>query len=159
MKYFNTCSTIEEAKKLYRNLAFQYHPDRGGNDETMKEINSEYDFICAKILAGEDLTTEERAERMGFDERYRQIIEKITPIEGIVIEVIGSWIWVSGSTYVVRKDLHEAGLFFAPKKKMWYWRPEDQKVARGGNKSIEEIRAKYGSEYINNSNNGNRTLS
>ena len=42
-RYFDHCTTIEEAKKLQKELAKQYHPDKGGNDEIMKEINSRYD--------------------------------------------------------------------------------------------------------------------
>jgi DnaJ-class molecular chaperone len=36
-------ATVEEIKKTYRKLAFQYHPDRNpGNEEMMKEINEAY---------------------------------------------------------------------------------------------------------------------
>ena len=36
-------TTPEDIKKTYRNLAFQYHPDRNpGNEEKMKEINEAY---------------------------------------------------------------------------------------------------------------------
>lgn len=43
MKYFTNCKTVEEAKKLYRRLAMENHPDRGGDLDTMKAINAEYD--------------------------------------------------------------------------------------------------------------------
>lgn len=36
-------STLEELKKIYRDLAMRYHPDRGGDPEIMKEINNLYD--------------------------------------------------------------------------------------------------------------------
>lgn len=36
-------ATSEEIKKIYRKLAFQYHPDRNpGNEEMMKEVNEAY---------------------------------------------------------------------------------------------------------------------
>lgn len=41
--YFTNCKTIDEVKKLYKNLALQYHPDRpGGNTILMQRINAEY---------------------------------------------------------------------------------------------------------------------
>ena len=43
MKYFESCKSKEDAKKLYKKLAFQYHPDRGGDGEIMKVINGEFD--------------------------------------------------------------------------------------------------------------------
>lgn len=45
MKYFNTCHTLDELKKEYRRLAMENHPDRGGDAETMKAINAEYDNL------------------------------------------------------------------------------------------------------------------
>jgi curved DNA-binding protein CbpA len=37
--------TAEEIKKLYRQLATKYHPDRGGSEEKMKEINAAYEIL------------------------------------------------------------------------------------------------------------------
>ena len=42
MKYFYACETQDEAKKLYRQLAMQHHPDKGGSTQVMQEINIEY---------------------------------------------------------------------------------------------------------------------
>jgi len=35
-------NTADEVKKEYKELAKRYHPDLGGNDELMKELNNEY---------------------------------------------------------------------------------------------------------------------
>ena len=45
MKYFSNCKTIEEAKRLYRKLLKQYHPDHAGKEgETVTvEIINEFD--------------------------------------------------------------------------------------------------------------------
>ena len=45
MKYFTTCTTLDELKKEYRRLAMANHPDRGGDETTMKAINAEYDAV------------------------------------------------------------------------------------------------------------------
>lgn len=45
MTYFNTISSYEDLKKQYRTLATANHPDIGGNVETMKAINNEYDIF------------------------------------------------------------------------------------------------------------------
>jgi hypothetical protein len=42
MKYLADCNSIEEAKKSYRKLAFENHPDKGGSVEAMQEINTQY---------------------------------------------------------------------------------------------------------------------
>jgi hypothetical protein len=44
MKYF-TSKTLDELKAEYRRLAKENHPDLGGDTETMKEINAEFDLL------------------------------------------------------------------------------------------------------------------
>ena len=56
MKYFTGCKTIEEAKKLYRRLAMENHPDRGGDLDTMKAINTEYDEFFNTFKAQHNAT-------------------------------------------------------------------------------------------------------
>ena len=148
MKWFSGCRTLDEVKALYKKLAKQYHPDLGGDTETMQAVNREYAFACAKVISGSGLSEEETEEEIRFSEEYRTAIEKIVHLEGITIELVGHWIWVTGMTRQHKEILKEACYFFASKKLAWYFRTGEYKVKKGGNKSLEEIRAKYGSEVI-----------
>lgn len=48
--YFRGCNTTEELKKRYNKLTQTYHPDlEAGDEETMKEINSEYDRLKSQM--------------------------------------------------------------------------------------------------------------
>lgn len=38
-------STQEDIKKAYRKLAMEHHPDKGGSDETFKELNEAYETL------------------------------------------------------------------------------------------------------------------
>src|SRR6202012_68346 len=149
MKWFNECRTLEEVKATYKKLAKQYHPDLGGDTATMQEINKEYAFASAKAIKGANLSEEEAEHEILSSEAYRNAIEKIIYLEGITIELVGYWIWVTGDTYSVRAVLKEAGFFFASKKLAWYFRTAEYKVSKGGKKSLDEIRDKYGSEVLN----------
>jgi hypothetical protein len=148
MIYFKECKTIEEVKTRYKTLAKQFHPDLGGNTALMQALNSEYALACSQILKGEDLSAEDTAEQVRLSEEYRKVIEQIINLEGIKIEVVGNWIWVTGNTKPIKKQLKDAGLFFASKKVAWYYRAEEFKTT-GSKKSLDEIRAKYGSETVN----------
>ena len=147
MKYFKECKTIDEVKRVYKKLAKQYHPDLGGDTVTMQAINNEYAFACARLAKGAGLSDEEADEQIKFSERYREAIEKIIHLPGIIIEIVGHWIWVTGNTRPVKDNLKDAQFFFASKKCAWYFRTEEYKT-RGSGKSLEEIRRKYGSEKV-----------
>lgn len=49
MKYFINIKSISEADRLYRELAKKHHPDRGGSQELMTEINLEYTEIIEML--------------------------------------------------------------------------------------------------------------
>jgi hypothetical protein len=122
----------------------------------MQAINKEYAFASAKVIKGEKLSEEETENQLRFSEEYRQALEKIIHLEGIVIELVGFWIWVTGNTIAVKSELKGAGFFFASKKLAWYFRTGEYKCSKGGKKSLEEIREKYGSELIRGQKAGNR---
>lgn len=45
-KWFKDVTTIEELRKLYRELLKMYHPDsENGSFEITQEINAEYDLV------------------------------------------------------------------------------------------------------------------
>ena len=151
--YFTGCTTIEEVKILYKQLALKHHPDReGGNTQTMQDVNAEYQ----KIIKNPSFKFYEQTKEAQDDFiKYPDIMSQIVTFKGIVIELIGDWIWISANTYPYRKQLKEMGFFFAPKKVMWYYRPAEYKSTNHKPKDIEEIRAKYGSEQIKTKYNDN----
>ncbi|VBB08454.1 Hypothetical protein LUCI_3726 [Lucifera butyrica] len=143
--YFQNISTIDELKKAYRKLAFKYHPDRGGDTEIMKAVNAEYEALFKKL----NVTDANGQSKYNLNDGFREMIDRIINLDGLEIEICGSWIWVSGETKKHKDALNEVGYFFARKKKMWYWRPEEAKVRRSsGIKDMDYIRHMYGSETV-----------
>jgi len=158
MKWFNECKTVDEVKATYKKLAKEFHPDLGGDTATMQEINKEYAFASVKAIKGGNLSEEEAENEIRFSEEYRQAIEKIIHLPGNTIEIVAYWIWVTGNTFAVKAVLKEAGFLFASKKLAWYFRTGEYKVNKGGKKSLDEIRSKYGREVINGIKTSNRYI-
>jgi hypothetical protein len=147
LNYFQPCKNIDELKFMYRSLCKLHHPDRGGDVKTMQAVNAEYAYICQNL---KDFFVCENEEQTVQDLKiFAEIIEKIEmlPVE---IEVIGSWLWISGNTYPHRQILKDVGLMFALKKKLWYYRPEEFKSSNFRPLEMDEIRHKYGSTKIEN---------
>jgi curved DNA-binding protein CbpA len=55
MTFFTSCKTIDEAKKLYRELCKQHHPDVGGDAAIMSQINEEYSKFTPTGNRSEDM--------------------------------------------------------------------------------------------------------
>ena len=146
-KYFAGVKTIEELRKRYRELLKQYHPDNGGNEEIMKEINIEYDRLFVILSKeskpdGESTTYDQNAENEAFKAVLNQIIGY-----SMEIELIGSWIWCF-NCYAYKDRLKELGFKFAPKKKAWTWHYGEFSRYHKGEIPIDDIRAKYGSQKV-----------
>lgn len=66
MKYFKNVESFKNLKEQYKKLIKVNHPDAGGNNETMQEINSEYDILFAiwkdKAIKANNISEEEKTE-------------------------------------------------------------------------------------------------
>jgi len=142
LKEFQNVEGINEAKKIYKTLAKKLHPDMvGGDEESFKLLNAIYtDLIEHKIYFSNDFK---------IDIELEKIISLILHFENITIELVGSWIWVSGDTKEIKDKLKELGFKWASKKKMWFY--GEMKGRNPQEKSMEEIKNKYGSETLKSS--------
>lgn len=134
MRFFKDVTTVEEAKKLYRQLARKHHPDVGGDHETMVQIVNEYEEIMKRLEKKEGNTD------FSSSEAFRAIIDKLIAIDGIDIEIIGTWVWVSGNTYATKDKLKEIGLKFSNNKKSWYWHEGEYHAHHKKKFSMDELR-------------------
>lgn len=154
--YFDGITDRNELKKVYRKLAFRYHPDRGGDADIMKAINSEYDELI-KQMAGEEEKTTHTAE---MDDGFREVINKLITLDGLDIELCGAWLWISGDTKRHKEVLKAIGCKWASKKKLWYWRPESAKIRHSsGIKDMSYIYRRYGCENIRAKKEKNKMIS
>ena len=169
-QHFQDCKTVAEVKTMYKHLCFEYHPDVSGYDstETMQEINAEYlihlkslDGQVSKGFDGKDHTYKyDYAKEVGA----MDTIDKLLQLElssAVEIELLGSWVWVSGIVYKSedqtklqtlkhadkkRKDGQPAALMnWHGKRKRYYWRPDGYRKAWNPNASFDDLKSAYGS--------------
>ena len=83
MKYFANIKTADELRKIYRELCLTLHPDRGGNEEEFKAMQTEFESLKAAFMNGtagtshtytntHTETAEERRQREEEERRERE---------------------------------------------------------------------------------------
>ena len=153
--WFNNPTTLEELKKEYKKLVFKHHPDKGGKTSDMQEINAEYDSLFAilknthRSATGETYTAKESTTET--PEQFRKIIDKLIHLDGISIEICGSWIWITGDTYNNREELKKLHFKYSKGKNAWYYHEPGYRKSSKKSFTLEDIRNMFGSETVNGS--------
>lgn len=153
---------LNKLRTAYKKLLIKYHPDNNLDRDTTKElqeINSEYDKLFERLKnsfeTSKDYENASSRQKQAYDwekdYQMRTIIMSLSNIQDIVIEIIGTWIWVSGNTYPHRKTLKELGLHYCKKKSAWSIHFDDfYRWSNSEYYSLDDIRSKYGSVKIKN---------
>lgn len=148
--YFKDCTTAEDLKKAYHKAAAKLHPDNGGDAEEFKRMQADYMRMFDRLKGvhktqdGETYTKETQETAADF----MDIIEKVIHFEGVTVEIIGSWVWLTGRTLDYKEEIKAAGFWWSKSKKAWYYNGEDHKSKRRGRYSLNGLRSKWGSTTV-----------
>ena len=147
MQYFSKVKSLQELKAEYKRLVKLHHPDKGGDTETMKRINAEYE----KMLNSQNYSREGKPlseQEIKDNVIYRDILEQTVILEGVEIELAGSWLWFTGQTYQHKDTFKKVGCKFSRNKTAWYWHPEGYKKKGKKIYTLDEIRSMHGSKSV-----------
>lgn len=157
---FRDIHNFAELKKAYKAAARKAHPDMGGSTEEMQRVNAAYEEAVKRIKrTGEKFTgsTAEEAEQKAQSAphetaedmaAYAEILQKLFGLDGIEIELCGSWLWITGNTRLWKEQLKEFGCRWSNNKKAWYWYSGEYHKHGKRRYSMDEIRDMHGSETI-----------
>ena len=154
IKFFNGIKNRDELRKVYLKLMKKHHPDNGGDTETCKQINAEYDYLSKMLPAsGTSDNAKQReadtAREIKIDAAIKAVIDKLMHMSGIKVEICGSWVWVDGLSYPWREELAKIGFKWSRARRKWHYTPNDDTGwHRGSKKTFDQIRAAYGSMIV-----------
>lgn len=149
---------VEDLKSIYRKLAMEHHPDRGGTKEAMQEINAEYTMLFDRLKNTHKSTRPDgpktyQAETATAEtpEDFINICNELFRLDGLEVELCGRWLWIGGETKKHKEHLKALGCKWSKNKEKWSWHfPEDAAWQYKGKKSwsMDRIRDRFGSERL-----------
>jgi hypothetical protein len=142
MNYFNNTMSETEAKAIYRKMAVQLHPDKAtGSKEAFVDLQNQYE----QFLKGNCGFTAEKAEQeTEAMDNFIRANEFIQNFAGVTVELTGTWVWLTGNTFVYRDAIKENGFKYSASKKRWYKAPYEIKGTKRKGTSFSKIKETYG---------------
>jgi len=163
MNWFSGCKTTQEVKNKFRGLCKQYHPDVSGSDtlEEMKQINNQYHDRLSSLNGQTSMGTDGKEHTYRYNAAVEQeIMDKIAEILTVqaergkiswTIELIGTWIWISGTMKEDRlllgkgtKELPGLKMRWHGKRGMWFKGPKGSHSRYRKNMSNDNLRTAFG---------------
>lgn len=151
--FFDNFHTVEQIKAEYKRLARLYHPDLGGDLETMKSLNNAYEMALKNCNGQRSSGSDGKEHRYQYnDDAEKEVMDFIYSFlaldTGLNADLIGVWVWVTGSTKPYKEQLKALGCRWHPDRGCWYFRPASAS-GRGRGGSLSELAAKYGCVNVN----------
>jgi len=144
---FNNCSDVMEAKKIYRDLSKSNHPDHGGSEDLMKQINIEYERFLKSFIDGR---VSDFAADKDYDinsEPFADRLKKVMDFD-MDIEIIGFWIYARDCWSAVEKEqLKDLGFWYSKKHKAYVFSGSKKKKIRS-KLTTADIRDIHGSTAV-----------
>ena len=124
----------DEAKKIYRKLCIELHPDKpNGSAKDFIIMKNQYEALLRGTFK---YTTESAKAESNALYEFINANEFMKGFDGVTVELTGSWIWLCGNTYKYKEEIKKYGFKYSKSKKKWYKAPEGsvmKKKRRGTN--------------------------
>lgn len=153
--FFSDCLTVDAVKKRYRILAFQHHPDRGGDLVTMQQVNRQYHAALKRCNLQAAHTEDGKEYTYRYDETVEESVVAVISslislkMDDVKILLIGTWVWIVGETKRYKDSLKSLGCRWHSGRSCWYFTAKPYRGFYSKN-GLESLAAKYGYSDISN---------
>ena len=139
---FFACTTIDQVQLRYDELCNIFNDQ----DEMLQSLKNEYSTLM-NVLGESKLSEIMKKEETSLSEKIKELQEKVKQ-EGLRLEIVGQWLWLSGATFAVKDVLKALDFRYSADKKSWYWRSDENRSSNEKPIPFEMIREKYGTNVV-----------
>lgn len=159
--FFANCTTAQEIKDEFKRLVLIHHPDVGGDEETMKRLNTAYqDALKNCRRSGSTYTDDKTGQTVErpyiyADELEEKLAEMVTALlllaqangHKITVSLLGTWIWVEGDTRPLKDALKALGLSWNKVRECWCYNGTGKRCRRSS-QSLEGLKRQYNARPV-----------
>lgn len=159
--YFDGLKTAQQVKDMYSSLSQILHPDLGGSDAMLAELELQYHGALSALNGSTDSDDSryEYSKKIESDLTLRlKHLQGLGFPKTVSITINGLWLWVRGDKknlagYYPVNSRHDAmllraGMTFHPLKGEYYYRNDDAKSLSHGKTASDTIAFKYGASNV-----------
>jgi len=139
---FFGCTSAAEVQLRFDELSRIFNDQ----DEMLQALKAEYSTLMA-VLTESKPAELVKEETFTMSDIIKCLEERVNP-EGLKLEIVGKYLWLSGATFAVKEGLKQLGFRYSPDKKSWYWRAEADRSSNTKPIPLEMIRSKYGTAEV-----------
>ena len=143
INHFFNCTSEAEIQLRFDALSKVF----ADQDEILQILKSEYSTLMNVLTESESKPVVIVKEKTPISEKIVELQEKVKQ-EGLRLEIVGQWLWLSGATFAVKDVLKALDFRYSPDKKSWYWRSEENRSSNEKPIPLEMIREKYGTNLV-----------
>lgn len=149
---FTQYKSVSQVKQVFKQYAFKLHPDKGGNHDAFVELQQQYQAKLKSLNGQTSRGFDNKDHTYYYNESVEtEIMEKIDQLiklkmTGVMIELVGTWIWLSGNTNQYKEKLKELKLRWHRQRVKWYFHTKNTHKRRMSKLSFDDIRLAYGSK-------------
>lgn len=148
--WFRLCQTLEEGRRIYREMLMKEHPDRGGDAEVFKKVQVAFEEFLRSRPNDDFVKDMHKTQgaytrsKMQYSPEFYEALTRIMAMN-VDVEVIGTWIHITN--YVGRDvlELTFIGCWYSVGHKAMIW-SGDEKKRVAPKFTTDELRSRYGAE-------------